>query len=78
MQQACRSVLKNLNTFACYTVKDVTINVIIQSRPVIIKFNLASYSVLSLMIIKWLIISESEKLSNHILRDSETIILIKN
>ena len=78
MQQICRLLLKSFNMFAHYAVENVTINVIIQSRSVIVKFNLTFYSVLSLMIIRWLIMGELKKLSNHTLRDSEMMIFIKN
>ena len=78
MQQACRPLSENLNMFAYYTVENVTINIIIQDKSVIIKFNLTFCSILFLIIIKWLIINESEKLSNHTFRNLETMIFIKN
>ena len=78
MQQACRSLLRSFNMFAYYVVEDVTINVIIQNKSVIIKLNLISCLVLSLIIIKWLIMGELKELSNHILRNSKIMIFIKN
>ena len=78
VQQACRSLLRSFSMFAYHAVEGVIINVIVQGRPVIIRFNLTPCLVLFLMIIKWLIVGESEELSNHIFRDSEMMIFIKN
>ena len=78
VQQACRPLLRSFSMFAYYAVKIVIINVVIQSRSVIIKLNLISCSILSLMITRWLIVSESKKLSNYTLRNSEMMIFIKN
>ena len=64
--------------FACHAVEDVMINVVVQGRPVIIRLNLASCLISFLMITKWLIVGESEELSNHTLRNSEMMIFIKN
>ena len=64
--------------FECYVVEDVMINVVIQGRPVIIKFNLIFCLISSLMITQWLIVDELEKLSNHTLKDSEMMIFIKD
>ena len=55
-----------------------TMTIIIQSRLIIVRLNLTSCSVSSLMITKWLIMSESEKFSNHTFRNPKTIIFIKN
>ena len=78
MQQTYRFLLKNFNIFTYYAVESVMINIVIQSKSVIIKFTLAFYLVLSLMIIKQFIINELKKLSNHILKDLKIIIFIKN
>ena len=78
VQQVCRPLLKSLSMFACHAVEGVMINVVVQSRPVIIRFNLASCLILSLVITRWLIVGESEKLSNYTLRNSEMIIFVKN
>ena len=64
--------------FAYYTVENVMINVVIQNRPVIIKLNLTFCLILFLMITKWLIVSESEKLNNYIFKNSEMMIFVKN
>ena len=78
MQQACRPLLRSFSILVYHTVKDVIINIIIQSKSVIIKLNLTLYSILSLVITKWLIINKLKKLSNYILKDSKTMIFIKN
>ena len=78
MQQACGPLLGSLSTFACHAVEGVTINVMVQGRPVIVQLNLASCSVSSLVTTRWLIMGELEELSNHTLRDPETMIFIKN
>ena len=78
VQQACRPLSKSFSMFACYAVEGVTINIIIQNKPVIVKLNLALCSVLSLIITKWLIVNESEKLSNHTLKDLKMMIFVKN
>ena len=78
VQQACRPLSGSLSMFACHAVKNVTINIVIQSRPVIIRLNLAPCSVSSLVTTQWLIMGESEELSNYTLRDSEMMIFIKN
>ena len=78
VQQICRPLLRSFSMLVYYAVEDVTINIIIQSRSVIIKFNLISCLIPSLMITKWLIVGESEKLSNHTLKNLEMIIFIKN
>ena len=63
---------------AYHAVESVIIDVIVQSRSVIVKLNLTSCLVLSLMIIKWLIVGELKELSNYTLKDSEMMIFIKN
>ena len=78
VQQICRPLSESFSTFAYHAVEDVIINIIIQSRSVIIKLNLTPYSVSSLMTIKWLIMGESKKLSNHTFRNSEMMIFVKN
>ena len=78
VQQICESLSESFSMFACYTIENVMINVVIQSRSVIIKLNLTSCSVLFLMIIKWLIVGESEELSNHTFKNSEIMIFVKN
>ena len=70
--------MRNFNTFAYYAVENVTINMMIQSKSVIIKFNLVFCSVLSLVITQWLIVGELKELSNYTLKNSEIIIFIKN
>ena len=64
--------------FAYYAVEDITINIMIQGKPVIVKLNLALCLILSLVITKWLIVGESEKLSNYTLRNPEMMIFVKN
>ena len=78
MQQACRPLLRSLSMFTYHAVEDVTINIVIQNKSVIIKLNLAFYLILFLIIIKWLIMSELKKLNNHTFRNSEIMIFIKN
>ena len=78
VQQVCEPLLKSFSMFVYYAVEDVMINIVIQSRLVIIKLNLIFCLVLSLVITRWLIMGESEELSNHTLRDSEMMIFIKN
>ena len=64
--------------FTYYAVENITINIIIQNKSIIVKYNLTPCLISFLMIIKWLIISELKKLSNYTLRDSKMIIFIKN
>ena len=78
VQQVCRPLSESFSTLACYAVEGVMINVVIQSRPVIVRFNLALCSVLSLVTTRWLIVGELEELSNHTLKDSEMMIFIKD
>ena len=78
MQQTCRFLSKSFSIFACYAVEGVIINVVIQSRSVIVRLNLASYLILFLIITKWLIMDELKKLSNYTLRNLKTMIFIKN
>ena len=78
VQQACGPLSESLSISACHAVEGVMINIVVQGRPVIVKLNLAPCSVPSLVITKWLIVGESEELSNHTLRNSETMIFIKN
>ena len=78
MQQVCRPLSESLNTFACYAVKGVTINVIIQDRSVIIKLNLIFCLISFLMIIKWLIMGESKEFSNYTFKNLKIMIFIKN
>ena len=78
MQQACRFLSENFSMLAYYTVEGVMINVMVQSRSVIIKLNLALCLISFLIIIKWLIMSELKEFSNYTFRNSEMMIFIKN
>ena len=78
MQQAHRPLSESLSTFAYHAVEDVAINIVVQGRPVIVRFNLALCSVLSLMITRQLIMGELKELSNHTLKDPEIMIFVKD
>ena len=78
VQQACRPLLRSFSMLACHTVEGVTINVVIQSKSVIIKLNLAFCLILSLVITRWFIVGELKELNNYTFKDSEMMIFIKN